>query len=359
MLCHDCPADITTQDGALHCEHCVTENHTQCAGCDEWHPFDEGCDSCLDCYYCDRPTPPDDCTTTVDDDDICASCRPQHYWQCADCAGWNSDGEDHCRNGCRPENSCTCDDCIDYHPLIHDYDYRPLPDFHGTGPLYLGAEIEIHTPYGSRDVCAQVALSHLEDLGYLKEDESIGGGFEIVTHPMSYDWALANFPWTMLDQLRRNGCSTSLSTGLHVHVSRAGFTSACHTFRWMKFIYRNRHHVTRIARRESQQWAAFADKDRRAVKDYAKGAHGERRYAAINTLNAHTFELRVFASSLHIGEVQAALALAAASIEYTRTLSVAQVAAGGWQWPAFANWVARHPQYQPLRQQMEVMGCAC
>ena len=52
----------------------------------------------------------------------------------------------------------------------------------------------------------------------------------------------------------------------------------------MKFIYRNQPQVTTLAGRNSGKWAAFTDDDRRAVKDYAKGARGER-YRAINTDN--------------------------------------------------------------------------
>lgn len=36
-------------------------------------------------------------------------------------------------------------------------------------------------------------------------DSSIGNGFEIVTHPMSYQWAMATFPWPMLTRLAGAG----------------------------------------------------------------------------------------------------------------------------------------------------------
>jgi hypothetical protein len=339
MSCPDCAVDIRTQDGLWRCDECIALTHTQCSGCDQWYPASDSCD---------EPSPSDDVVTTANDDDICQRCRRRSYWQCDSCDAWNHDDDSRCGNG-----------CSDASELIHDYYYKPYPEFHGSGPLFLGVEIEIHTPYGvGDDVCADIATSHLGELGYLKEDESIGGGFEVVSHPMSYDWALTNFPWTMLPDLRKAGCSTSSSTGLHVHVSRAGFDSACHVFKWMKFIYRNRGRVTRLARRSSTQWAAFTDEDRRAVKHFAKGVQGER-YRAINTGNDDTFELRVFASSLDIGDVQAALALASASIEYTRQLSLPQIFAGGWDWPEFADWVNSRPQYAPLREQMEVLACAC
>ncbi|MEV7230897.1 hypothetical protein AB0M79_28315 [Polymorphospora sp. NPDC051019] len=302
---------------------------------------------------------------TVRGSTVCETCRDAYYWQCSQCDGWNRDGA-YCGNDCCPED-CVCDDCCpaDYDDgdrggLVFDYDYRPRPIFHGTGPLFLGPEIEIATP-GHRDwSCAELANSHLGRLGYLKNDSSIDGGFEIVTHPMSYRWAMDNFPWRMLDELAAAGCEATNRTGIHVHVSRDGFTSPSHVYRWMKFIYRNERQVTTLARRTSREWAAFTDDDRRAVKDYAKGTRGYARYRAINTGNSDTFELRIFASSLDPRQVQAALGFAAASVEYTRALTAHDIARdGGWTWPAFVDWLTARPAYAPLTQQLEALACVC
>ncbi|MBC6451356.1 amidoligase family protein [Actinokineospora sp. HBU206404] len=242
---------------------------------------------------------------------------------------------------------------------MFDYSYKPIPEFHGEGPLFLGAELEIAVPSGDLHECADLAMSCLDELGYLKEDGSIGYGFEIVTHPMAYDWAIEQFPWAMLTKLREYGCYASVETGLHVHVSRAAFSSPCHVFRWMKFFYRNADRVTVIARRASNQWSRFDDDAREHVKDYAKGVRGDR-YQAINTQNGDTFELRMFASSLEQQHVQAALALAAASVEYTRDLSVTDIARhGGWEWARFADWLADRPAYRPLLREMEERSCVC
>jgi len=127
----------------------------------------------------------------------------------------------------------------------------------------------------------------------------------------------------------------------------------------MKFVYRNQQQVIRLARREDNRWAAFTDHDRRFVKHYAKGACGER-YRAINTNNADTFELRIFAGSPAAEEVQAALGFAAASVEYARGLDAQAITRReGWQWPAFVDWLDQRPAYAPLRAQLEVLACAC
>lgn len=73
----------------------------------------------------------------------------------------------------------------------------------------------------------------------------------------------------------------------------------------------------------------------------------------------HTFELRVFASSLRPRQMLAALAFAAASVEYTRGLTAAEIARRrGWEWAAFTAWVRTSPQYSPLLAEMEAFACA-
>lgn len=91
----------------------------------------------------------------------------------------------------------------------------------------------------------------------------------------------------------------------------------------MTLLYRNRDQVIALARRRSDEYAAFTDENWRKAKYSAVGARGDSRYRAINTRNEHTFELRIFASSLVAQAVAAALGLAAASMEYTRTLPTA------------------------------------
>lgn len=341
-----------------------TADLRQCPGCDERYPHGTPCPTCMTCDRCETTVPEVDTEQTVRGSTICDTCLSAFYWQCSQCDGWNRDGAD-CGNDCCDPDRCDCDNCRTDHAAavdhpVRDYSYKPSPVFHGTGPLFLGPEIEIATPDRRHAECAEIAVAHLGGLGYLKEDSSIGRGFEIVTHPMSYEWAIANFPWEMLTDLAALGCAATPHTGIHVHLSRAGFTSPCHTYRWMKFIYRNETHVKAFARRSSDQWAAFNEHDRRSVKDYAKGARYGDRYRAINTNNLDTFELRIFASSLDPRQVQAVLAFAAASVEYTRDLTVPDIACrDGWQWSAFAAWLDDKPAYRPLRDQLEALPCAC
>ncbi|WP_280337446.1 hypothetical protein [Nocardia wallacei] len=214
------------------------------------------------------------------------------------------------------------------------------------------------------DACVDVALDRLGALGYLKEDGSLDEGFELVTHPMSYRYAIEEFPWDLLAQLESRGAYAGSGAGIHVHVSRAGFASQAHVYRWMKFVYRNESQATRLARRRSTQWASFEPRARAGIGEFAKG-HGEwglaglGRYQAINTLPEHTFEMRIFASSLEPQRVQAALAFVAASVDYTRALTSGDVARRrGWEWSVFVAWLHTRPAYAPLLAEMEDLACA-
>ncbi|ALG14555.1 hypothetical protein AOZ06_04885 [Kibdelosporangium phytohabitans] len=241
---------------------------------------------------------------------------------------------------------------------MHGYDYKPTPLFHGDGPLFVGVELEVSVPSQSFGEATETALRHLGRLGYLKEDSSIvDDGFEIVTHPMSYEWAMQRFPWNLLDALEKLG-SDADGNGLHVHVSREAFDGPCHLYRWMKFFYRNQPQVVALARRMSSH-AAFRADGRARIKHYAKGGKGIR-YHAINTQNDTTVEVRVFAGTLNRQRAQAAIGLTVATVEYTRTLTTQDITQrDGWQWPAFADWVSQRPHYAPLVAEMETLLCAC
>lgn len=334
------------------------------------------------CSHCELQTSLEDLVSRSDGDDICFACADSRFYLCNCCDRYattlfRTDGDRDICSSCEDEHGyhecryCstlvadedTCQRCSDFDPsdsdLIHDYDYKPTPVFHGEGTLHFGIELEVNTPGSRLSECAELCVRDLDDLGYLKEDSSIFEGFEIVTHPMSFRWAMANFPWAMLGRLKSQGCSGN-GNGLHIHVSRAGFTDSSHVYRWMKLIYRNSGPVQRLARRRNSDYAEFGPYVRQTVKEACKGGRPGPRYAAVNTLNAETFELRMFASTLEPGQVQAALAFAAATIAYTRELGIHKIVhCRGWEWETFTDWVSLCPEYSALSQEWEALTCAC
>ncbi|MFE9324032.1 hypothetical protein ACIHDR_41645 [Nocardia sp. NPDC052278] len=397
MRCEECALAVAPDsliaiaEGDRVCEGCA-QTLSFCDGCGS-HARSTGhtitntalCDRCLNgwsrCDRCDLFTR--EITAVIDGPDVCRICV-EDFDRCEDCGARahhteTVDGGDEVCSYCRNENYHYCEDCYTLiplsdnrcedcyddrrsHRLVHDYDYRPEPLFHGEGSLFLGMELELITPHSQFDDAVELAVADLGDLGYLKEDSSISPcGFELVTHPMSWEYARTRFPWQLLNKLRLLGCRTDATVGIHVHVSRAGFSSPAHIYRWLKFVYRNESQVTTLARRRSPEWAEFSPQARSRAAEFAKGSTaGWGRYQAINVYPAHTFEVRVFASSLYPRQVKAALAFAAASVEYTRTLTAAQVARRrGWEWSAFTAWLTTRPQYADLLTELEVLRCAC
>ncbi|WP_327097166.1 hypothetical protein OIE68_46145 [Nocardia vinacea] len=369
-LCPDCATDVrvcdecaeptrtthTTTNATLLCERCVS-GWSQCADCEEYSRDTRTalgdrtvCENCVDSY-----TTCDDCDSLVLDayrveggNEVCDTCFDEDYRECCECCNVIGNDDLYCRSCAPPE-----------HAAVHGYDYKPSPRFHGDGRLFLGLELEIKTPHDGFDAAVDTALTHIEGLAYLKEDSSIRPcGFELVTHPMSHEYARTRFPWQLLNQLRLLGCYTDSEVGIHIHLSRDGFDSPAHAYRWLKFIYRNEIPVTTLARRSSS-WAVFSPSARSHVRDYAKGDRSAARYEAVNVRPTDTFELRIFASSLKPQQVQAALAFAAGSVEYTRRLTPAAIARHrGWEWTAFTTWLRGRTDYSPLLAELEDLACA-
>jgi hypothetical protein len=172
---------------------------------------------------------------------------------------------------------------------------------------------------------------------------------------------MEHFPWEMLSSLRTETDATIVGSdnGIHIHVSRDGFAGSAHMFRWLKFWYRNPNDIQRIARRRANHWGPFDSTHRAAQKHHVKfGKAGydrgadrtnRDRYAAINTTNPDTLEVRVFASTLRPNRAQAALQLVAGSVEYTRGLSADAITQRhGWDWRAFISWAGKTEQYPAL-----------
>ena len=112
---------------------------------------------------------------------------------------------------------------------IQDYYYKPAFSFYGTGPRFLGVELEVDGA-GESDRNAWELLSIANQGGekrlFCKHDGSLDDGFELVTHPMSLDYHQKEMPWPQILRKAAEMGYTSHQAGtcgLHVHVSRAAF----------------------------------------------------------------------------------------------------------------------------------------
>ena len=355
------------------------------------------CDDCASiCSRCDAIGTSNDAYFIVDDDLWCEACTDRRAYFCDSCEERNSHGTsyvtdrgEHWCEGCLTD-TYWCDSCDEYNAdgcdscqdddgmrVIHDYSYRPDAIFHSTDKnerLFFGLEIEVEAGHNLREASHYAHQLEALDLAYLKHDGSLNNGFEIVTHPMSHDFFKneAQDLWLTLEELRTNSqyrvkSWDTKTCGLHIHISRTGFSGGAHMHRFLNLVYSNPDFYSTLAGRTSDQWAKFTDIIR---KEYVLDSNGDRipwvggygyeiktirqfkhkldrernsdRYSAVNTLNRETLEMRIFRGSVNGDTIKSQLDLAHASVEYTRNLTVQDVTQGAltsdnFMWYIFQN----------------------
>jgi hypothetical protein len=317
IMCIRCESVITVDDeyndveGELWCWRCTRDNATWCDVCDNYFTgYSYSADDSSDCM-CER--------CFENNTSYCEECDNYYVNGC----GYNHEGEDDSRT-------------------IHDYSYRPDPIFHSSEEeqtrLYFGIEIETEVrggDYGDRRVAADYAqqLEH-EGLAYLKSDGSLECGFEIVTHPLSHSYFMndASTLWNTIGTLKdRYGMMAwgTKTCGLHIHISRNGFSGGSHQHRFLQLVYNNKDFYEVLAGRSSSHWAKFDDifDPETGTKSFKNkfNRHGSDRYSAVNTNNRNTLEMRIFRGSLNTRFIKSCIDLAHASVEFTRVMSVLEV----------------------------------
>lgn len=314
--------------------------------------------------------------------DICRPCYDGergslNIEQCQHC-GEDTDMEEPCCD-VDPDtgrvDGCGCEGCSTTHSIVHDYSYKPRAEFHraqGEGvtfrrnrfdekydaTLYMGIELEVEAPGRDSDLRVQSALG---DIVYLKEDSSIGDGFEIVSHPATFDYWMNEFNWEAIRKLRGDQViSSSSSCGLHIHASKNAFNGPTHEYRLIMFWHRNQEVLKVLAGRDSHYGSYDNDQRATLVDVVKKGKHSYRR-SAINTQNEYTHEFRVFASTVYVNRIKAAIQLVEGSIEYTRNLAAAKVMKdGGYSWTEFIVWLRSHDgRYAQLIKRIVDLGIDC
>lgn len=375
VVCDTNDATLTTadneqvcQDCAMSCDNCEdigTEN-------DNWYSVDNErwCVGCADdsAYYCDRCCEMSaECGYYIHDRGCnwCDHCASYYATWCDECEHYT---EDNCEN---------CDgDTQDGRRVVHDYSYRPDPVFHVTKDnerLFFGFELEMEFPNGYRGEAAKFAYDALEpdDFAYLKNDGSLDEGFELVTHPMTFDFLMDNEAsaevWNSIETMKNKYDARSFHTrtcGFHIHISRTGFKGGAHMHRFLNLVYSNPTFYSKLAGRKSDQWAKFDDVYRHhydpitdqhsVVKSLKDKLHHDRmygndsdRYSAVNTRNSHTLEMRIFKGTMDINALKAHIQLAHASVEYTRDMTLSQVKDNGYLASKLVDFIIEHPHDYP------------
>jgi len=384
-------------DGSIACENCTV----WCEACEELTSVDDSvsdgsnyyCQSCGKyCERCSNAFSGDD--YFVDDESWCEYCYENNTFYCEPCGTSYSDrndyyfveGDPHC-DDCTQRYAWFCEDCNEYlrdgnscdcgndgngtpsvagrscscRRTIHEYSCKPDLVFHGTSSrqVYMGFELE--TQIQGRDLqgASQFADTELamDKVAIIKHDASIGrdgyDGFEIVTQPHTHLHYRDNSAtlWNVINRLRLDYGARAWDTkscGLHIHVSRAGFSSGAHMHRFISFVYSNAPHMMRFAGRKSD-YARFNDvytfnEYDQPVKSFkhkvgSPSKYHTERYSAVNTQNRDTLELRFFRGTMNTSTILSALDLVQAMVEYTRDLRLDDVKLGALDWTWFADYV--------------------
>jgi len=303
------------------CTHCGTEHPAdQLTGTGD----DLLCPACLEntavCRECGTRIRLSDNAGT-DLHPLCRTCFDRYYTTCARCGallrvGTALEAGDHAYCG-------SCKDWIIRHG-IREYAFKPQPIFYGSGPLYMGVELEIdgagEDNYNAQEL-SNIANRDWERL-YCKHDGSLDDGFELVTHPMTLECHQAEMPWAEVMQKAIQLGYTShqaRTCGLHVHVSRRAFGQTEHEqdaciARILYFVEKNWDELLKFSRRTESQlrrWAArYGYKDQpQDILDHAKKGCHSGRYTCVNLQNEDTIEFRIFRGTLKYNTLIATLQL--------------------------------------------------
>lgn len=224
-------------------------------------------------------------------DPLCESCYDAHYFTCERCdlvSNWsdryNVEGSNWC-GSCSDYHAIYCDTCDEYHEeschvydssSIKSYDHRPSPIFkwgknlHNVGSryglqsegkektLFIGVELEMENT-GSYDSTGDIADWLMNQYGneendiYIKHDGSLHDGFEVVSHPRTFNAWRSGIMDDVLKLSERGMVSHNTNTcGLHLSLSRDAFTPS-HLYRFSRFVYWNPYFIAKLSRRKPRQ----------------------------------------------------------------------------------------------------------
>lgn len=345
--------DMRTASDDYYCDDCFSDL-LFCEHCEEYVPTDEGCtvharsgdeiwcDSCVDnqAWYCDG------CSERHSDYyssyhirgsniNVCEDCRDNiHYFECVECnEDWHAD---YCTNPNDDNDNWICSNCArNGGGRINNYSYKPRAVFfkadgqnvNERNDLFFGIELEVEQKDSS--VSRYDITKRIEhESYYFKSDGSLDNGFEIVTHPMTFEYIhqhKTDIFQKALDTLIANGYRSydSNTCGIHIHLSKKAF-GTWQLYRFIKFFIDNKEFVVAISQRKPDQlerWSAIEEETNSELIYKAKKKNGDgqrKRYVAVNLQNDRTVEIRLFRGTLNIQSFMKNVEFCYALFSFTR-----------------------------------------
>lgn len=360
LICNDCDCAIddgteqTLLSGEVVCDDCFNKYIT-CSSCGENiliddsynHDGDSYCNDCYNreigtCHYCEETYHRNELIQCeINDEVYCHDCYCRNFTtcECCDAMIYNDDSYYSERDGCT-----YCENCYRHNEVdgVHSYDYRPdkfiyyrsenerqNDDNNKNG--YFGIEIEVENTNDS-DVAETV--DNLPDFVYAKDDGSLQNGFEIVSHPATYQWLKKNADrWMDILNIRKQGYRSynTNTCGIHIHLSKNYFTSL-HLYKFLTMFYKpeNAKFILRISQRvkaKFDEWAAVKETnpDNNLVYKAKNKSGNYNRYTAVNLQNRHTIEIRIFRGTLNPRSFWKNIEFLQALIEYTKNATLNEI----------------------------------
>jgi len=304
------------------------------------------------------------CVDCVKKTDVCDHCCTKLWskslvhvdgdWVCGNCLSEivDLDSCDLCGNlhpsnklrGIGGLNMCpVCEHGYTKKPTIKTMNYSFKPEFNtfktneNDESITMGIELEVLNKKTRKQHIINYfndIINKKENVFYFKNDASIenkgsgiyGESFELVSHPVTYNWIVKNknVIKSIMD-LRKHGCLSyrAHTCGMHVHLGSNFFTST-HLYSFLKFIYENEDFTYMISDRVDRKWfEKFSTLkppfDLKRVAESKVNPRNERnRHVAVNMSSGYTVEVRIFRGTLNYVRFMKNIEYCMSVYEYTK-----------------------------------------
>lgn len=364
------------------CDDCEPDDYVVCDDCGELVKEDETytthdnrviCTNCFnsnDYYVCER------CGLVIEDSEcvyiedkneyVCEDCAENYYYQCMHCGEWYSSNKiitdsigQHLCEDCYCDNYYTCAGCGEFVQMDNCYwDDRTdepycvscyegkeqkqiINRYHSNNnwtvhyteserndyisdKLTLGLEIEVA---GDTEHAEGFMERVDNDLIYLEKDSSVEG-FEIITQPMTREYATEVFPNKISEgfkYLRMNNFRGHNAGGIHIHVANYGDIRLT-IYRLKRLLYnidsKQQRLLLKLTQRRSDDLILWSNNQVPFNMSLEYAYYQNNRYEAINLDGrTGTLEFRIFNSNLRIERISKNIEMVYALLDYINSSS--------------------------------------
>jgi len=296
---------------------------------------------------------------------LCSICFSHKYFICHTCHNVFENSQQHFNDEIDDHQ---CLKCFNGH--LYEYNYSPPTVFYGKGEFFMGFELEMeNVSYENENVRKQITkYKKMTDFVYAKRDGSLNRGFEIVSHPFTWEWLKQNRSLINdLTSAKHNGFRAydTDTCGMHVHLSKNTMSSV-HLMKFLKFFFENPDFVAVVSQRKLKylkRWASLEDDPEQTIIYKAKTKNDALKYVAVSLRKTETVEIRIFRGTLNYGSIMKNLEFAHSIYEYTKACKVSEVSVKGYikylkekskQYPHINEFISKKWKLYKVNKRMEI-----